>query len=739
MNCAEKRRAFLGRPMRAERDLSADFFEKVQDTLVAPALQRASEELPFDLELELSPPHPSQNILEMIVQRVEMSEICVFDITNCNPNVLFECGLRRAVSNAPVVLIACREATPEVPFDITYESIFHYGRDDILSKNVEQAISNLSRLLRDALEVAYSGPRFVNTDYVYTCYGRLTPQDELLVWVATWPAFPETWREERLLKCSAGAISIVGPVNSVLQLPGIFWRLSIRDRCKTTTNAPFNVYGKDLPPTKLIVAGNEMFLAPEASTRTARYYRTGPTSAEHKDLYLKSLQGARPVEESVYLLLYQRLQDQGQKAMTFEEMMGWFVRAHSDSHVPLEQTQYDENWVARLFKDWIPRCVMWANTKRGWTRLRVRKHGPDNDFRLELGYHGRHLEQRHFNFLRRDEARELPRIRFIVTNSCENECSYCPPENEDYAGSKRLSMTQEEIKCLFRSAYACGFRKFSVTGGEPLQPRTGQEVIAALRSLLTGDYYMDASVALQTNGQHLASFLPDIRDLPRISLKISWHATYKTNGTVAEAVEAACEAGLPVALNYVIMRQTVNSLQDVIRWASGRVSYLKLLDLSWYEDIGLRGHVSELRSHGLKGDLYWRAQYLSPREVYEDTCENACGPLTYVRTSRYGIPMLETSRDKSGFFIRIKDSAMGSCYAPDCHSCQFFVDKRRCQEGVYQLWITPAMRLKICRHRNDLFSDISDAVDSRDDEVIQSAITAMVGKFYTSSRFVGLE
>jgi len=758
MNSKMKMPAFLARPMRKMDQLEASFFSDVQDVLVRPALTEAARDLGYDFELFIGAPVSSTQMFHDILARLESAHLAIFDITGLNDNVLIEYGYRRARGDSHLVVIACRGIGLDLPFDLRHQNVFLYGRDEIESGVQPSLVSMLSARIKDTLRLPLQKLPLANTDQVYNAYDELTDQDDLFIWVATWPAFPGSFKERILVQCHARTIVIAGPINSAAQLPGVFWRLDIRERRSKLGSGPFYIYGRPLPPMKIIIAGGQSFLAPEPIGRTARYYCLGHTAGRFTTMFQDELEGARMIEEEIYRFFFDRLHQMGGGVVDSLDVMRAFEEDSNSVHASPEATSYNPDWVLAGIRKWVPRCVEWVVQNRGWKALSLEKK-QGQDFALSLRRGGEWLERRHHLFLipgrevfavpAGREKMTLPRLRIVATNRCDLGCSYCPPENEDYGGgSGAATLRGRDLALILGAAARCGFHKFSITGGEPLLPdATGEMVVSTLREFARNGRNGPATFAVQTNGRHLGVYLDKLEPIrSKITLKVSIDTVQSVArvakatvvGQVTESVKEARRRGFGIGLNFVLTRDTSEQLQHVARWARDIGVYVKVLDLNWYEDLGLRHTGMGALPGDSWADIYWKEQYLPPLKFYETELAEEFGGLREVRL-HYGVPMFDTVHEPNGFFIRIKDSGLGSHYAPQCRTCPFFVDKRRCQEGVYQPWITPGLRLKICRHRSDLHEDLSDVLRDGDAEALAGRIIGTIKRFYSSSKFVTLE
>ena len=750
---------FLARPMSKVDRFGAEFFRNVELKLVQPALKAFGSHLNCNFELKVGPCQSSIDMMQDIINDLESAFLCIFDISGLNHNVLIEYGYRRAIGNNRPVVIACKDilGVGDLPFDLRQQSVLFYSAAD-LKANASHLIADLLIRMKDAIKVHPLQPSWANTDMVYMTYERLSDKDDLLIWVATWPAFPGTPREKILEHCQAKSIVVAGPLKSAAQLPGIIWRLDIRERRKRHLNTPFFMYGQLLPTLKMIVAGEQAFLAPEAAHRTARYYRL-PNATKLKEVFYSDLVGARTIEEEIYQFLLDHIQKLGRRSLNSIELRQLFFDEISadTEYVSPEASKYPPDWILEGFRRWIPRCVEWVEENRGWKALEL-KSNQSGEFSLRLG-RGDWLSKRHSSYLVgasyaqslpvNVQERPLPKLRIVVTNRCNLGCSYCPPENEDYkGGSGSGSLKPDDLSTLLEAAFRCNFRSLSITGGEPLLPdQSGNSVVKAINDFLSVIDHRGVTVAIQTNGTSLSQFLDKLeRYKSQILLKISVDALQAVpelarttmRKAVVSSIELARKRGFKIGVNLILTDSTAQYAKEVIEWAHSIGVYIKILDLNWYTDIGGRC-IGIGATAGLPiSDMFWSKKYVSPLEFYVRNLEERFGPIKPQPTA-YGVPVFETEQFGNNFFIRLKDSGIGSHYATDCRFCPFFVDPRRCQEGIYQPWITPGLLMKLCRHRPDINVDLSEEVRRRNTEGVADLMLKMIRRYYEPSNLVLLE
>jgi len=156
-------------------------------------------------------------------------------------------------------------------------------------------------------------------------------------------------------------------------------------------------------------------------------------------------------------------------------------------------------------------------------------------------------------------GRKVDYLRISVTDRCNERCLYCMPEG--YKGWERQPdhLTADEIVRVVRAAAGLGFRKFRLTGGEPLTRGDVPEIVRGMAAIPGVE-----CIGLSTNGTRLAAQAQALREAGLCSANISLDAldpaVYRriTGGEVSrvlEGIRAAVAAGFDaVKLNCVLMR-----------------------------------------------------------------------------------------------------------------------------------------------------------------------------------------
>jgi cyclic pyranopterin phosphate synthase len=160
--------------------------------------------------------------------------------------------------------------------------------------------------------------------------------------------------------------------------------------------------------------------------------------------------------------------------------------------------------------------------------------------------------------------REITYLRISVTDKCNLRCRYCMPAEGVPRRAHSDFLSFEQIVQVARAAVGLGVRKIRLTGGEPLVKRG----IVDLVRLLSRDAEPE-HLAMTTNGTLLPQYAHPLREAGLHSVNVSLDTLdaeryrWLTRGAdirqALDGIDAALEAGFPVKINVVMLRDTPES------------------------------------------------------------------------------------------------------------------------------------------------------------------------------------
>jgi GTP 3',8-cyclase len=182
-------------------------------------------------------------------------------------------------------------------------------------------------------------------------------------------------------------------------------------------------------------------------------------------------------------------------------------------------------------------------------------------------------------------GRAVDYLRISVTDRCNERCLYCLPENYDRWLPRAEILADDELLAVARVAASLGFKKFRVTGGEPLV-RPGVDDFVRRLIAISGV----ESVQLSTNGVRLAEmaealFSAGLRRV-NISLDALDNDIYRsiTGGDlrrVLRGIKVATQIGFDsVKLNAVLMRgKNENQILPLLDFAAEHGVAIRFIEL----------------------------------------------------------------------------------------------------------------------------------------------------------------
>lgn len=203
-------------------------------------------------------------------------------------------------------------------------------------------------------------------------------------------------------------------------------------------------------------------------------------------------------------------------------------------------------------------------------------------------------------------GRTIDYLRISVTDRCNERCLYCMPEGYKGWAQKADHLTADQLVAVAAAAARIGFRKFRLTGGEPL---VRDDFLAIARGIgaLPGLH----SLGVSTNGLRLAELADDLAAAgvraANVSLDALDPARYRhlTGGDVSRVlagIRAAQAAGMFVKLNCVLLRGlNETEYRPLVRLSAelgAPLRFIELMPLSSTEVLSEKNFLSvaELRS-----------------------------------------------------------------------------------------------------------------------------------------------
>lgn len=270
-------------------------------------------------------------------------------------------------------------------------------------------------------------------------------------------------------------------------------------------------------------------------------------------------------------------------------------------------------------------------------------------------------------------TRPQPYLGVNVTALCNYNCPYCKPgldvshKGEGYGTTEHI-LEADELLRLIRISYALGVRTFRITGGEPL---LREDVIYILRE--TRKLGNDTKLNLDTNGTLLHRYLPSLKEIGNLHLRISLDRIEGRDEALPKwlhpriynnIVEAS--KYLPTRINMVVIQSNKDQIWKMIDFCQQHSLDLKMLDLNF----------------DILDYAYWQREFFDLSQIIPRLREMAKDETPYNVDGGYGIPM--TAFSIGNIHVIVRNSMAGAHFSPICQRCLFFP----CQEGFYNPLLT---------------------------------------------------
>ena len=168
--------------------------------------------------------------------------------------------------------------------------------------------------------------------------------------------------------------------------------------------------------------------------------------------------------------------------------------------------------------------------------------------------------ERVFN-MRDGFGREIDYMRISVIDSCNLNCYYCNPcDNNEHCHALNI-LSVKEVLCIVRAATRLGIKHFRLTGGEPLLHPQLDEMVLQIKKIPGV-----SSVSLTTNAVLLVQHAKWLKEAGIDSINVSLDTIDASEyeritkkpllEEVKHGINAAIECGIRVKINVVLTPQT---------------------------------------------------------------------------------------------------------------------------------------------------------------------------------------
>lgn len=189
--------------------------------------------------------------------------------------------------------------------------------------------------------------------------------------------------------------------------------------------------------------------------------------------------------------------------------------------------------------------------------------------------------ERAFN-MRDGFGREIDYMRISVIDSCNLNCYYCNPwENNEYCRAVNM-LSVKKVLCIVKAATRLGITHFRLTGGEPLLHPQLDEMVSQIKKLPGV-----SSVSLTTNAVLLAQRTKWLKEAGIDSINVSLDTIDASEyecitqkpllKEVEDGIDAAIECGIRVKINAVLTPQT--DVVALTRYAAKKGTDIRFIEM----------------------------------------------------------------------------------------------------------------------------------------------------------------
>ena len=179
-------------------------------------------------------------------------------------------------------------------------------------------------------------------------------------------------------------------------------------------------------------------------------------------------------------------------------------------------------------------------------------------------------------------GREIDYMRISVIDSCNLNCYYCNPQDNNNNCQAINILSVKKVLCVVRAATRLGITHFRLTGGEPLLHPQIDEMVSQIKKIPGV-----RSVSLTTNAVLLAQHAKQLKEAGIDSINVSLdtidaseyeHITKKPLlDKVEQGIDAVIECGIRVKINVVLTPQT--DVVALTRYASKKGTDMRFIEM----------------------------------------------------------------------------------------------------------------------------------------------------------------
>jgi cyclic pyranopterin phosphate synthase len=263
------------------------------------------------------------------------------------------------------------------------------------------------------------------------------------------------------------------------------------------------------------------------------------------------------------------------------------------------------------------------------------------------------------------------KIRFILTNKCNQECGYC--HREGIQKNQKELLNAATISDLVKTGKEFGVKKVTFTGGEPL--KRNEILLDAVKKLKSLDFLKGISIV--TNGSFLYKYASDLYKAGLNQVRINLPSLDKQKHSfitgkdyfdkIMEGISLSRDLGFEIYLNIVVHRKINDGSENLEKF------------IHFARDMGVNLKFIEILLT-FKNKTYFKNFFL-PIEKLEEKISKMGKKIANRRwwTHEYLVDGINLSAMKC------------SCTGDFCDICTDLID----------IFVTPRGELKPCIMRND--------------------------------------